>query len=169
MNTLNIPTDLSMVIGGEHARAADGRVLETSNPATGEVLAVFPRAGEREVDGAVRAAAAAFDGWRDTPPLQRVAALHALADRIEDADELGLIDVAENGSPIREMRKDAGIAAWLIRYLAGLTLQVCGETMPSDPTRFNFSLLQPFGVVGRIRCCSPPAGSRLRWPSVTRW
>jgi betaine-aldehyde dehydrogenase len=170
MSTLNIRSELSMIVGGEHVDAVDGRTLDTINPATGEVLAVFPRGGERDVERAVQAANAAFPSWRDTPPLERVAALNALADRIEDeAEELGRMDVAENGSPIREMRKDAHVAAWLIRYLAGLALQLRGETMPSDPSRFNFSVLQPFGVVGRIIPFNHPvlfAASRLAAPLV---
>jgi len=168
MGTVKIPAEQSMLIGGERVAAHDGRTLETTNPATGEVLATIPRGGEADVEDAVRVASQAFPAWRDKPPVERVAALNALADRIEEnAEQLGLIDVAENGSPIREMRKDAWVAAWLIRHLAGLTLRVCGETMPSDPTRFNFSMLQPFGVVGRIIPFNHPvlfAASRLAAP-----
>lgn len=168
MSTINVPSKLSMIVGGEQVGATDGRTFETINPATGEVLATLPRASEGDVKRAVDAAAAAFPGWRDTPPLERVAALNALAAKIEDhAEELGLIDVSENGSPIREMRKDAGVAAWLIRYLAGLVLELRGQTMPSDPSRFNYSTLQPFGVVGRIIPFNHPvlfAASRLAAP-----
>lgn len=170
MSTLNIPSELSMIVGGEQVGALDGRTFETINPATGEVLATLPRGSHRDVARAVDAAAAAFPGWRDTSPLERVAALNALAAKIEDrAEELGLIDVCENGSPIREMHKDAGVAAWLIRYLAGLALELRGETMPSDPSRFNYTMLQPFGVVGRIIPFNHPvlfAASRLAAPIV---
>jgi len=160
-----------MVVGGQQVAAADGGTFETVNPATGEVLATIPRAGIQDVERAVGAARDAFPAWRDTPTLERVAALNSLAALIEEhADVLGHIDVAENGSPIREMRKDAGVAAWLIRYLAGLALQVRGETLPSDPSRFNYSVLEPFGVIGRIIPFNHPAlfaGSRLVAPLVT--
>jgi betaine-aldehyde dehydrogenase len=171
MSTLKIPSELSMVVGGRQVAAADGETFETINPATGEVLATIPRAGVQDVERAVAAAHDAFPAWRDTPTLERVAALNSLAALVEEnADVLGQIDVAENGSPIREMRKDAGVAAWLIRYLAGLALQVRGETLPSDPSRFNYSVLEPFGVVGRIIPFNHPAlfaGSRLVAPLVT--
>lgn len=40
-----------MLIGGE-PRAASGQILEAFNPATGELLARFPRGGAEDVDRA---------------------------------------------------------------------------------------------------------------------
>ena len=51
-----------------------------------------------------------------------------------NADELTMLDVAENGSPVREMRNDARIASWTLRYAAGLALEVRGQTVPSEAT-----------------------------------
>lgn len=143
--------DLPMLIGGAGVAAGSGETLEARNPATGELIARFPRGGAEDVDRAVAAAAAAFGEWSAAPAGERAACLERLADAIAaHAEELALLDVADNGSPIREMRNDAQIAIAQLRYFAGLALQLRGETIPTGHDRVNYTLREPFGVVGRI-------------------
>jgi betaine-aldehyde dehydrogenase len=142
---------IPMIIGGQRRGASDGASIDAVNPATGELIGRVPAATADDVNDAVAAASRAFQAWRRFEPQQRAAALGALADLIDDhAEELALLDVADNGSPIREMRNDAGVASAQLRYFAGLVLQVRGETIPSTFGRLNYTLRQPFGVVGRI-------------------
>lgn len=141
----------AMLIGGRRGAAVNGEVLDAVNPATGLVIGRFPRAGAADVDAAVAAASAAFPAWRATPVTERAACLQRLAELIsEHADELARLDVADNGSPIREMRNDAGVAVAQILYFAGLGLQLRGETIPTGHDRVNYTVQEPFGVVGRI-------------------
>jgi betaine-aldehyde dehydrogenase len=140
-----------MLIGGELRDARSGATLEALNPASGEVFACFPRGGLDDVDDAVEAAASAFPTWWATPPLERASKLEELAAVIvHNAEEFAMLDVIDNGSPIREMRKDAFNAARLLRYFAGVVLEQRGETIPGLHGRLNYSLRHPFGVVGRI-------------------
>ena len=48
-----------------------GRSGEVYNPATGQVTKRVPLCDASVIDAAVKAAAAAFPAWRDTPPLRR--------------------------------------------------------------------------------------------------
>jgi aminobutyraldehyde dehydrogenase len=48
--------------------ADGGAVEQVLNPATGKVLAKVAEASREQVDAAVKAAAAAFDGWVLTTP-----------------------------------------------------------------------------------------------------
>lgn len=140
-----------MLIGGEFRDARSGATLEAVNPSNGELFALFPKGGPDDVDDAVHAAAAAFPAWWATPPLERAASLEKLAAVIlENATELVLLDVTDNGSPIREMRKDAFNVARLLRYFAGVVLEQRGDTIPGLHGRLNYTLRHPFGVVGRI-------------------
>lgn len=140
-----------ILIGGKFKTARSGETIDAINPATGETIARFPRCGAEDVDDAVRAAQAAFETWRHTTPLERAQCALRLADLIaEHADELAMLDVTENGSPIREMRNDANIAIGTLRYFAGLALELRGDTIPGEAGRINYTLMQPFGVVGRI-------------------
>jgi acyl-CoA reductase-like NAD-dependent aldehyde dehydrogenase len=79
------------------------------------------------------------------------------------------LDVADNGSPIREMRRDAHIAAAQLRYFAGLALQLRGETVPGEFDRLDYTVPEPFGVVGRIVPFNHPlmfAASRIAAPLI---
>jgi betaine-aldehyde dehydrogenase len=140
-----------MLVGGEFRLARSGETIEAVNPATGAVCARFPRGKAADVDDAVGAARAAFESWRLTTPQERAACALRFADLVlAHADELAMLDVTENGSPIREMRGDAHKAVAQLSYFAGLALQLRGDTIPGEPGRLNYTLMQPFGVVGRI-------------------
>ncbi|MGH2889772.1 MAG: aldehyde dehydrogenase family protein [Solirubrobacteraceae bacterium] len=142
---------LPILIGGDFQTARGGETIDAINPATGETIARFPRCREEDVNDAVVAAQAAFERWRHTPPLERARCALALADLIaEHARELALLDVTENGSPIKEMRNDANIAIGTLRYFAGVALELRGDTIPGEAGRVNYTLMQPYGVVGRI-------------------
>jgi acyl-CoA reductase-like NAD-dependent aldehyde dehydrogenase len=159
-----------MLIGGELRLARSGETIDAINPATGETIARFPRCRAEDVDDAVRAAKTAFPAWRAAGPQERAARVRALADAIiEHAEELALLDVAENGSPIREMRSDAHAAAASLRYFAGLALELRGETIPGDDGHLDYTLPEPFGVVGRIIPFNHPlmfAGGKIAAPLI---
>src|SRR5258706_12539439 len=56
-------------IGGRWVPSKSGQWLENRNPAdTRDLLGRFPLSISDDVSAAVSAAAAAFDGWRRTPP-----------------------------------------------------------------------------------------------------
>jgi betaine-aldehyde dehydrogenase len=140
-----------MLIGGEWGAAAAGETLEARNPATGQLIGRFPRATAKDVDRAVAAASEACRGWRSLGLLERAALVARLADRVvEHADELAHLDVADNGSPIREMRNDAHLAAAQMRYFAGVAPQLRGETIATGHDRLDYTVAEPYGVVGRI-------------------
>jgi acyl-CoA reductase-like NAD-dependent aldehyde dehydrogenase len=140
-----------MLVGGDRRMSSTGQTIEALNPATGEVIARIPRCGAEDVASAVDAAQAAFPTWRATPPIERAGMLHALADAMLGLrEELARLDAQDNGSPLAEFRKDVNIGAAELRYYAGLALLSKGETIPTGFGRLNYTLLEPFGVVGRI-------------------
>ena len=142
---------IPMLIGGKRVLASDGGTIDVLNPATGQLLTKVPAATAEDIETAYQAANAAFPAWSRAHPLERGKALRDLADLIEEhGDELAALDVMDNGSPIKEMRKDVDIAAAQLRYFAGLVSQVRGETIPTGDGRLNYTLRQPYGVVGRI-------------------
>jgi acyl-CoA reductase-like NAD-dependent aldehyde dehydrogenase len=58
-----------LLINGKWVDAASGKTFETTNPATGEVLARVAEADAEDDERAVKAARAAFDGgWGQTNP-----------------------------------------------------------------------------------------------------
>lgn len=139
------------LFAGARAAATSGATLDAVNPATGEVIAQVPRCGPDDVAAAVAAADRAGRAWRRLEPAARAACIHRLADAVE-ADQHRLVDleVADNGTPRRELELDLRIGVNALRYFAGLVLQVRGETVPVGPGRLNYTLREPFGVVARI-------------------
>ena len=110
-----------MLIGGELVDASDGALLESIDPGSGEVVATCPRAGVRDAEQAVEAAAHAFERgpWRGLDPKDRARVLMDLADRIqEQAGEIGLLEARDSGGLIRRTVGDVMLGARLIRNLA---------------------------------------------------
>lgn len=141
----------AILIGGKTVGSSSGETLDSVNPATGELIAKFPRCTPADVDKAVEAAAAAARAWAGLAPLERRAIVLAFADAIDArADELAYLDSIDNGSPLHEMRRDVDIATTMMRYYAGLALEVRGATVPQAASRLNYTLRQPYGVVGKI-------------------
>lgn len=110
-----------LFIGGAWVRSASTRRIEVVNPATEEVWGSVPDATTDDLDAAVAAARAAFDGsgWRDLAPTARAEILRRFATEIERlATPLGHTNTAENGSPVAETGKAAANAASILRYFA---------------------------------------------------
>ena len=69
-----------------------------TNPATGEVIRLVPFANAADVDAAVKAAAAAFPAWRDTPAVRRARILNKFRELIEKHQkELAALISEEHG------------------------------------------------------------------------
>src|SRR5256885_12117689 len=89
---------LQNYIGGEWADAASGETFESHNPATGELVGVFPKSGVEDVDRAVEAAKEAYESWRLVPAPKRAEILFRVGQRfIERKDELTALMVEEMG------------------------------------------------------------------------
>jgi betaine-aldehyde dehydrogenase/5-carboxymethyl-2-hydroxymuconic-semialdehyde dehydrogenase len=90
-------------IGGE--RVASGRRFEDISPITGGVIAEVSRAGEAEVDAAVRAAHDAFPEWGALGPAGRAPYLHRLADLIDaNVEKLAAVECADMAMLLRSLR-----------------------------------------------------------------
>ncbi|MGB6215912.1 MAG: aldehyde dehydrogenase family protein, partial [Castellaniella sp.] len=57
---------ISLLIGGEHRQAADGKTFQRRNPLDGQVATTAPAATPEDARAAVQAAADAFGAWSQT-------------------------------------------------------------------------------------------------------
>jgi len=151
-----LPTQRDLYYGGAWHRPQGG-YLETFNPATGESLGACADGNTSDVDSMVKAAQEGFKTWRKMKPLDRAGLMKKVATVLRDnADDLAMIDAANCGNPIREMKNDARVAAAMIDYSAGLVTEVKGETIPMGPDVVNMTVREPYGVVGRIVAYNHP-------------
>jgi len=140
-----------MFIGGQWAEASSGAVLTSIDPCTEEVLARFPHAGADDVDRAATAAVKVAPEWAATSWQSRAGALRELADRLErQAADFGVCDALDGGIPVGGMRKDLRNSVDFLRYFAGIAAETKGSTMPAGAGCLNYTVREPYGVVGRI-------------------
>jgi (Z)-2-((N-methylformamido)methylene)-5-hydroxybutyrolactone dehydrogenase len=140
-----------ILVGGKWQPAADG-VLEMPDPTTGEVFATVPSGGKQDVDAAVVAARRALDGpWSALSPTQRGAMLRRLAALIaERAGELALIESADTGRPLRDIRNEVARTAEWLNFFAGGADRAVGQAMELGGGMSAYTIRQPIGVVGAI-------------------
>jgi acyl-CoA reductase-like NAD-dependent aldehyde dehydrogenase len=143
-----------LLIGGKWVAPKSGKSFETLNPANEEVLALIAEGDKADVDEAVKAARKAFeDGkWPNMGPHERARLMFKIAELIDThSEELAELETLDNGKPLTFSRGfDIPAAAETFRYYAGWVTKIYGETNPSDPTFFNFTLREPVGVCGQI-------------------
>ena len=154
------PIDYNMVIGGESVEAKSGDRFEIEFPYTRDIWATAPEASAADVDTAVTAAKECYesDEWQSLSATERGKLLYSLADVLEDhVDELGRIGSLSNGKLLKAMRGQAAALPDWYRYYAGLADKVMGTTIPVEDKRmFNFTLKEPYGVVGAITPWNSP-------------
>ncbi|MFY1655489.1 aldehyde dehydrogenase family protein [Solwaraspora sp. WMMB762] len=139
-------TDL--YLAGSWVTAATRERLPVHDPNSEELIATVPGGTAADVDRAVAAARAAFDGWADTAPQTRAACLRRLHTALTArTEEITHTVVREVGTPLR-------IAA---RVQVGLPLTVLAgyvelAAQPPRPETVGNSLVlrEPAGVVGAI-------------------
>jgi betaine-aldehyde dehydrogenase len=140
-------------VDGKHTDAADGRTADLIDPSTGSVFGTAPVSGAADVDAAMRAAAAAFESWRDSTPSDRQKALLKLADAIEArADELVAAESRNTGKPIGlTASEEIPPMVDQIRFFAGaarvLEGRSAGEYMAGHT---SFIRREPIGVCAQV-------------------
>ncbi|MCX5817231.1 MAG: aldehyde dehydrogenase family protein [Proteobacteria bacterium] len=96
---------LKLFIDGRWVEPETGKYFETTNPATGEVIAEAPVASPGEVDKTIASAQEAFKKWRNVPFRDRVKLVFNLRDTFgRHHEELARILVQDHGCAIDEGR-----------------------------------------------------------------
>jgi len=131
-----------LFVDGAWRDPASSAVMESYNPATGELLARFAVADEADVDAAVEAAAGAFPDWSQLAGHRRARHLYAMARTIQKHSRfLAVLESLDNGKPIRETRDlDIPLAARHFYHHAGWAQLLDRE----------FDGYAPLGVAGQI-------------------
>ena len=143
---VTLAADYGHFINGKWVRG--GEMTETINPSDETVLAEFSLAGKKEINAAVKAARAAYEGpWGKMPAAERGKYLFRIARLLQErAREFAVLESLDGGKPIRESRDvDVPLAAAHFFYHAGwadkLAYAFPGKT-PQD--------LSPLGVIGQV-------------------
>ncbi|HMJ87960.1 MAG TPA: aldehyde dehydrogenase family protein [Vicinamibacterales bacterium] len=142
-----------LFINGEWREAAGRKTIEVVNPATEDVIAEVASAEQADVDAAVAAARAAFDGpWSKLSARERGRIVWKIGEKLmEKADEIARLETLHNGKPIFESRQiEVPAAAECFQYFAGWADKIHGETIPVKGNFLTYTLREPVGVVAAI-------------------
>ena len=143
----------TLCINGQ-ARTAAAQ-LDVINPATGQVFAQCPAAGESELDAAVGAARAAFAGWRALGFEARAGYLARLAEAVStQVEPLARLLVQEQGKPLGQARDEVGRAGALSMGMTRIKIEP--EVLVDDAERHIELHWAPLGVVGVITPWNAP-------------
>src|SRR5215207_2412717 len=127
--------------------------MDRVDPSTGEVFGTAPLSGPEDVDAAMRAAAEAFEGWRDSTPSERQRALLRIADAIEArGEELVAAESRNTGKPVQlTMDEELPPSLDQIRFFAGAARMLEGRSAGeylADHT--SYVRREPVGVIGQV-------------------
>ncbi|MBO8141463.1 MAG: CoA-acylating methylmalonate-semialdehyde dehydrogenase [Firmicutes bacterium] len=139
---------LKNFVGGKWVDAEAETAEPVYNPATGEIIAYAPLSGAAEVDRAVRAAAAAFDGWRETPVFRRARIMFRFKQLLDEhADELAALITREHGKTLAEARAELERGIEVVEFAAGIPTLIMGRTLELVGTGVDAEMYrQPLGV-----------------------
>jgi aldehyde dehydrogenase (NAD+) len=142
---VDIKPSYGLFINGEFVEPTDGTLFKTISPASEEVLAEVPAAGEADVDRAVRAARTAYETvWGSMAGADRAKYLYRIARIIQERSrELAVLESLDNGKPIRESRDvDVPLVAAHFFYYAGWADKLEYAGFGPSP--------RPIGVAGQV-------------------
>ena len=147
-----VTTPAANFIANRWAPAAAGATLPMIDPSEGEPFAAIARSDAADIESAVHAARAAFEGpWGAFAPAEKGRALSAIGRAIvEHADELAALEARDCGKPLKQARADVAACARYFEFYGGASDKIHGATIPF-PREFSvLTWREPHGVTGHI-------------------
>ncbi|GLQ07018.1 NADP-dependent succinate-semialdehyde dehydrogenase [Sneathiella chinensis] len=140
------------LIDGVWCDADNGKVVEVTNPATGELLGHVPEMGEAETRRAIAAAKAAMPEWAGKTAKERANILRKWYElMLENTDDLARLMTMEMGKPLAEAKGEVAYAASFIEWFAEEGKRIYGDTIPEHQSDKRIIVLkQPIGVTVAI-------------------
>jgi acyl-CoA reductase-like NAD-dependent aldehyde dehydrogenase len=150
----NISPNGQAFIDGAFCDAADGTTFETTNPATGDVLARVAHCKSADVDRAVKAARRVFnDGtWSRAEPEHRKEVLLKVAALVrEHTHELAVLESLDTGKTINDcMDEIGGEVPNFFQWYAELADKTFGKIAPTGPGALALITKEPAGIAGAV-------------------
>lgn len=139
-------------IDGQWITAASNETFDTINPATGALLKRITRGGSTEINLAVASAQRCYDReWSKLSASERGELMYRWAALMaEHVEEIALLDTLDSGKPIRDSRGSAQRGIRMLKFFAGLSDKLLGRQIPVGNNFLNYTMHEPYGVVGAI-------------------
>ncbi|MGA8231698.1 MAG: CoA-acylating methylmalonate-semialdehyde dehydrogenase [Candidatus Acidiferrales bacterium] len=153
----SVPELVSYYGGGWKPSLGSDKV-DVINPATAEKLGRLSLGNRADVDAVVRSAAAAFPGWRRTPPEDRIQFLFQLKNLLEEhQDDLARTCTMENGKTLAESKAEIRRAIENVEVACGIPTMMQGYNLEDVASGIDEMMIrQPLGVTAAITAFNFP-------------
>lgn len=152
MSRLEILKTYKIYIGGQFPRTESGRYY-TPLDKKGNPLGNICLSSRKDVRNAVVAARKAFGGWSERSAFNRGQILYRIAEMLEGRKDQFIVELMQQGATKANAEKEVLLSIDRIVYYAGWCdkyQQILSSVNPVASSHFNFSMLEPMGVVGII-------------------
>ena len=149
MSRLPVAKTYKIYIGGKFPRTESGRYF-TLEDKKGRVIANVCRGSRKDFRNAVVAARKAQPGWASASAYLRGQVLYRVAEMLEGRRDQFIAELQQQGATPRAAAREVDLAIDRLIYFAGWAdkyQQVFSAVNPVASSHFNFSVLEPTGVV----------------------
>ena len=146
---LPIAKTYKIYIGGKFPRTESGRYFPLAAVGGAEQVNIC-RSSRKDFREAVVAARSAFPGWSESSPFLRGQILYRMAEMLEGRGDQFVAELALQGLSKARARTELSASIDRLIYYAGWAdkyQQVFSSVNPVSSSHFNFSVLEPMGVV----------------------
>lgn len=153
---LPVAKTYKLYIGGQFPRTESGRYYAFQ--LTDGTLANICRASRKDFREAVAAARAAWGGWAGASPYLRGQIFYRIAEMLEGRSAQFVAELMSEGVTKRRAQTEVAASIDRLVYYAGWAdkyQQVFSAVNPVNSSHFNFSMLEPTGVVAVIAPAAP--------------
>lgn len=152
MSRLEVLKTYKIFIGGQFPRTESGRYYKPLD-SKGKALANICLSSRKDVRNAVVAARKAFGPWSERAAFNRGQILYRIAEMLEGRQAQFVDELMRQGSSKVAATNEVNLSIDRIVYYAGWCdkyNQVVSSVNPVSSSHFNFSSLEPMGVVGVV-------------------
>ena len=145
-------------IGSESLEDSSASLIESVNPATGEVIASVRSSTPAEYDRLITSARDAYHEWRKVPAPVRGDAIRRVGNALRDSkDALGSLVTLEMGKIKAEGDGEVQEMIDIADFAVGQSRMLYGNTMHSErPQHRMYEQWHPLGIVGTITAFNFP-------------
>ena len=152
MSRINVLKTYKIFIGGKFPRTESGRYFLIKNT-KGDLLANMCLSSRKDFRNAVVSARKAQESWANATTLNRGQILYRIAEMMEGRKSQFIEQLQSTGSTLSTAKKEVVISIDRLIYYAGWSdkfQQIFSTVNPVASNHFNFSTLEPTGVVSII-------------------
>ena len=152
MSRINVLKTYKIFIGGKFPRTESGRYFHMKNT-KGDLLANMCLSSRKDFRNAVVSARKAQESWANATTLNRGQILYRIAEMMEGRKSQFIEQLQSTGSTLSTAKKEVVISIDRLIYYAGWSdkfQQIFSTVNPVASNHFNFSTLEPTGVVSII-------------------